>query len=144
MARNWGVALATTLFGAAWTAICVALFYSDAPILLPIVFSLFEVLIVGFALDLWLGKSTVEIEDGVLRFQGGLLGWGRARRFTAPQVRKIAVKQGMQSGTKLYYLLELETTEDKKYRLGKGIRRKSDAQRLATEILAWLDPSASG
>jgi hypothetical protein len=87
------------------------LFFADAPIVLPILFSLFGALFVGFALSLWITEYRVTLHRGALTLEKrGVLG-RRVTEVPLQWVRGITATRGMQAGNKLYYDLKVETNE---------------------------------
>ena len=112
-ARHPRVALAISAFAATWTGASVALFMSDAPLVMPIVFGLFDALFVWWALSLWLTEYRVTLDRGLLTLvRRGLLARGPIE---IPQawLRNVRAKRGMQAGNKLYYDLIVETADGK-------------------------------
>jgi uncharacterized membrane protein YdbT with pleckstrin-like domain len=91
----------------------VVLLASDAPVLLPIVFIVFDVLFVSWALHLWLTEYLVTLDRGVLTLTRR--GFIARKPIEIPQqwIRAVRAKRGMQAGNKLYYDLEVETTDGK-------------------------------
>src|SRR5204863_1578455 len=60
------VAVGIGAFAALWGTISAVLFFVDAPLLLPIVFSAFEALLIWWALSLWLTEYRVTLDRGLL------------------------------------------------------------------------------
>jgi hypothetical protein len=110
-AQHKKLALGITAFALGWGAAAAALFASDAPLVIPIVFSLFDVLFVWWALSLWLTEYRVTLERGLLTLTRS--GFMARAPIEVPQqwIRRIYAKRGMQAGNKLYYDLRVETTE---------------------------------
>jgi hypothetical protein len=105
-----GVATAITVFAVLWTAASVVLFIA-APILVALVFALFDALFVGWALSLWLTEYRVTLDRGLLTLTRS--GFMARAPIEVPQqwVRAVRTKRGMQAGNKLYYDLEVETPD---------------------------------
>jgi len=112
-ARHKRVALALSAFAAIWTGACIVLFMSDAPLVMRIVFGLFDAFFVWWALSLWLTEYRVTLDRGLLTLvRRGLFARGPIE---IPQawLRNVRAKRGMQAGNKLYYDLIVETAGGK-------------------------------
>ena len=109
--RNKGVARGLSAFAALWTAICGALFVLDAPLLFKIVFPLSDVLIIWWALELWLTEYRVTLDRGLLTLsRRGFI--ARAPiEIPVKWIHSVQAKCGMQAGNKLYYDLKVDTAE---------------------------------
>jgi hypothetical protein len=106
-----GVATAVTACAAIWTVVSVTLLLVDAPLVLPIVFLLFDALFVWWALSLWLTEYRVTLQHGVLTIsRRGLLA-SAPIEIPLKWIRGVRAKRGMQTGHKLYYDLQVETAE---------------------------------
>ncbi|MGB5878627.1 MAG: DUF3592 domain-containing protein [Thermoanaerobaculia bacterium] len=114
-ARHKGAALGLTAFFALWTAITFFLFVSDAPLLFPIVFALFDLLMLWAVLDIWLDQRRVEVRPDRLLLSGGILGQGKTNHIPRTQITAIRPIRGMQAGNKLYYRIEVTTQDGKKH-----------------------------
>ncbi len=114
-ARHKGVALGVTAFFALWTAITVFLLASEAPRLFPIVFGLFDLLLLWAVLDLWLDKRRIEVRPDRLILSGGILGSGKTHEIPRAQIATIRPIRGMQAGNKLYYRIQVSTQDGKKH-----------------------------
>jgi hypothetical protein len=108
-----GAALAISAFALVWSIASVVLFVSDAPLLIPIAFMLFDALFVWWALSLWLTEYRVTLDRGLLTLaRRGLLPRGPIE-IPRAWIRGVRAKRGMQAGDKLYYDLEVETADGK-------------------------------
>jgi hypothetical protein len=108
-----GVALAISAFAVIWVVSSIALFTSDAPVFIAIVFALFDAVFVWWALHLWLTEYHVTLDRGVLTL--ARRGFIPRKPIEVPQqwIRAVRAKRGMQAGNKLYYDLEVETADGK-------------------------------
>jgi Protein of unknown function (DUF3592) len=144
MARAKGTATGMTVFLAIWTAVIVVLVKVSAPILFPIVFGLFELLFIYFALDLWFGSSRVEARFQELEFSGGWFGSGKTRSLLFEEIERIKPVRGMQSGSKLFYSVAAKTTDGKTYTLAKRIEGLRAAETVAQTLTDALGGVSSG
>jgi hypothetical protein len=110
--RHKGLALAATVFSAIFGTSAAVLFVAtDAPIVLPLVFALLDVLLVGMALSLWLTEYRVTLERGLLTLERRGFLPRRTIEVPVQWLRGVSAKRGMQAGNKLYYDLKVETNE---------------------------------
>jgi hypothetical protein len=114
-ARHKGAALGLTAFFAVWTAIVFFLATSDAPFIFPLLFGLFDLLMLWAVLDIWLDRRRVEVRPDRLLLSGGLLGTGKTHEIPRTQITAIRPIRGMQAGNKLYYRIEVTTQDGKKH-----------------------------
>ncbi len=136
-ARNVSVAIALTLFTLIWSAFIWFMMTQGIPIFFPIFFGLFDLLLLYAVLQLWFGVSKVLIESGQVRVTRGFLWLGFSKAIPCSQVEDIQISIGMQSGGRSgtpYYNIELITNAKKKVSLGRSIKDKRQAERLATTM----------
>ena len=107
------VAAGLSAFAALWTAISGVLFVVDAPLLFPIVFLLFDALLVWWALSLWLTEYRVTLDRGLLTLSRRGFVARAPIEIPLKWIRGVRAKVGMQAGNKLYYDLEVETGDGK-------------------------------
>jgi len=134
MCRNPGAALGITIFFVLWTGAIALMIHLGAPLLFPIVFTLFDLLIFWGVLDLWFWSSHVEVSPQQLNVSSGLLGIGPLRRFDATEISELKVIAGMQSGSRLYHQIKLVAENGKKHTLGKAIPNKAAADAIADQM----------
>lgn len=133
-ARNPVVLLGLLAFLAIWTTAVWFMISRKAPLLFPVVFGLFEVLLIIVALQMLFhtvrviaNRSEIEIRHRFL-----LLRWKSV--LPVGDIESIQLKSGMQSGTKVYYDLVLHTRAGRKRGAGGGIPDKKHAEWLASRI----------
>lgn len=124
MLRQPGLAVGMLLFLVIWGGAIGVMVHLDAPLLFPIVFGLFFVLLLLFAIDLWVGKSRVEITHSGVRIQGGPFGIGAVRQLSFDAIDAIDMKNTMQSGNKMYYTVFLKTRAGKKVNVAGRLQQK--------------------
>ena len=133
--RNVGMALGTTVFFIIWSGI-VWFLWSHAPIIFPIFFGLFDLILFFITLSLWAGTSVVTIEGGQVRVKSGFFGMGAQRTIACSDVSDIIFTVGMQSGGASgtpYYSIYLVCPE-RKVQAGSGVRDKLEAEWLISEM----------
>jgi hypothetical protein len=96
-----------------WAVGAILLLASDAPTLMAILFGVFDVVFVWWALHLWLTEYRVTLDRGLLTLVRR--GFMARAPIEIPQqwIRAVRAKRGMQAGNKLYYDLEVETGDGK-------------------------------
>jgi hypothetical protein len=109
-----------------------------APLLFPIVFGAFGLLLVIVALDLWLSVTRVTAGDGVVTVASGWLVPQRERTLRAAEVAEVTTRIGSQAGGTPYYDLGIETKAGKRVAAGRCIRDKREAEWLAATIMQAL------
>ncbi len=133
-ARNIGAALGVTAFLGLWTGAMYLILAFHAPIIFPIVFGLFELILVFIALSVWLTATDVTLEPGALTVRSGYFGAGRPRTIRAADVREVKVETGMQAGTTPYYDLKLVDATGRTTPVGTMIRDRHEAEWLAQRM----------
>ena len=108
-ARNLGAAIVTTVFALIFNGAVVATIHFHAPIMFPIVLSLFGVLLFCFTFSLWFKTSRVTIDSTGITTVNRWLVFSRTRRFEAADIVRFATKVGMTSGTQTFQDLKLVT-----------------------------------
>ena len=139
MFRHAGTVLGLGIFTAVWTGVCVGLWYSGAPLMFPIVFSLFGLLAILGLLDVAFYRSVVDVTRDGIGVRGGLFGMGRLRRIDARQLADLEPVRGMQAGKRLYYGVAAVTGDGKKITLGKRLANKQLAELVIEQIRQSMD-----
>jgi hypothetical protein len=137
-ARNRSVAFSLTLFTAIWTGAIVLMLKFHAPILFPIVFGLFEVLLLWGVVSTWTAASSVVANRKGLNVTRWWCFVRRERFLSVTDVQSIEPKLVMSSGSTTYYDLRAITNAGKKVKLASSIRGKRESEWLVREILAAL------
>ena len=140
--RNKSAAGGLTMFLLLWTGAIWLMIRLGAPIFFPIVFGLFEVLLVLIALDLWFGSTRITIGQGVLRKRYSMLGIPFSTgTMPASDISRLKLKVGMQSGGRSgtpYYDIQAVLLNGKNQSLAGSIRNKHHADWLAAQISSAL------
>jgi hypothetical protein len=135
MGRNLGSTLGISAFWLFWSGAIVLMIYLKAPLFFPIVFGLFDALILVFAADMWFYKSTVEVSPRGLTVTGGLFELGKIQWVDASDVAKIEPVQGMQSGQTVYYNIVVTCGAGKQITIGKRLA----SHRLAMAVIGQIE-----
>jgi hypothetical protein len=145
-ARNRGFAMGVTTFSALWSGVVALIIYMHAPLIFPVVFGFFDLLLLTGAFQLWLGTSRVIVDPGRIRVQMGLLGGGKWREYSKAQILDVQAvitsQQGGATGTP-YYDIRLLQTEHQNVTLGRTIRDKEEAEWIVSEMRKGLQLRAA-
>jgi hypothetical protein len=135
-ARNRNFASSVTVFLSLFSAATYFLLHR-APLLFPIAFGLFSLILLYATLKLWLATTRVIIGSGAMTVQSGWLGGGSTRQIAFSEIAsitdRIAAQQGGGSGTP-YYDIELRLIDGRKITLGRTLRNKQEAEWLTGEM----------
>jgi hypothetical protein len=137
-ARNPGAAVGSAVFTLFWLAIVWGLVHFKAPVVFPVVFGLFGLLLIFGTLQLCLGVSRVTVDAGTLSVATGYLAPGRERRLSMSDIADVSTRIGMQAGSKPYYDVVILTKGGKKMIAGRSVRDKREAEWLAVTIKTAL------
>jgi hypothetical protein len=137
-ARNPGVAIGSTVFTLFWLGIVWTLFHFKAPVVFPVVFGLFGLLLIYGTLQIWLGVSRVTVDTGTLSVATGYLSPGRERRLAMSEIADVSIAIGMQAGSRPYYDVVILRKSGKKVIAGRAVRDKREAEWLAATIKSAL------
>ena len=130
-ARAKGAAFFFGCFTIIWSGAIWAMIAYDLPILFPIMFGLFDLFFVLALLDILFTERRVEVGEGALTLTKRMFAGGKRKTFQSEEIASIKPSRGMQSGSKLYYRIELKTREGKSHILASML----DNQRLANRII---------
>jgi hypothetical protein len=130
-ARNPGVALGSVVFTLLWCGIVAALIRFHAPLLFPIVFGGFALLLIYGTLQLCLTVTRVNIDQGSIVIAEGYLYPGGERKIVSSDVSDIGTKISMQAGSHPYYDVVVKRRDGKQTSAGRWIRNKREAEWLA-------------
>ena len=133
-ARNPNVAAGLTAFLAIWCGAIWACIHFRAPIIFPIVFGLFGILIVMLTLDAWLKVTRVTVEPGTITVASGYITTGAGKTISASDIADVKPTITMQGGSTAYYDVTIVRKDGKKVSAGSGIRDKREAEWLATTL----------
>lgn len=140
-ARNVGMAFGTSIFLVIFSMVVWFIIHLKTPLIFPIVFGAFDVILLFKVLTLWMGTSKMAMGTDRVKLQRGLLGVGPTREVEFSQIAGILMPIGMQSGERSgtpYYEIRLRLNDGKEVMVAEGIRSKPEAEwlvaRLKTEI----------
>jgi hypothetical protein len=137
-ARNPGLAIGLTVFTAIWVGAIWATLFFHAPLIFPIFFGAFGLLLLIIVLDQWLGVTRVLAgRDGVTVAKGLIVPY-RERTLRPSEVAEVTTRIGTQAGRSAYYDITIVTTAGKHVTAGDGIHDKHEAEWLAAAVQSAL------
>jgi hypothetical protein len=132
--RNPGAALGLTVFTMIWTASIAFMVWKKAPIFFPIVFGLFELLLLYALFQMWFGVTHVLIRSGRIEISRRALGFGHANTVTADEISEIRTSPGMTAGKTVYHDIQVHCHNGRKLAAGDAIKDRMEAEWLAAEM----------
>lgn len=137
-ARNPGMATGLTIFFLLWCGAIWAMIHFKAPILFPILFGFFGMLLVFGVLDVWLKVTRVTVDAGTVTIANGYLTAGAGTTIAAGDVADVTAAIAGQGGKTPYYSVQVIRKDGKKINAGTWIRDKREAEWLAGTIKSAL------
>ncbi len=136
--RNRGAAAGLTAFTAIWWIATWATIHFGAPLIFPIAFGGFGLLLGWFVLDLWTGVSKVRVDRQGVRVTSGWFRSGSERLVPESDIGDVRAAIGMQTGTIAYYDIMVVRRNGRKVTAGRSVRDKREAEWLAATIRSAL------
>lgn len=135
-ARNKGFAAMTSLFWLIFASVTIFLVF-HAPVIFPVVFGFFTLVLLYITVQMWFGTTRVGISNTEVLLQDGYFGYGKIRKFGLSEIEsissRVAAQQGSGTGTP-YYDIDLHLVSGKKVTLGRTIRNKEEVDWLVSEM----------
>ncbi|GAB4317967.1 MAG: hypothetical protein Kow0059_11170 [Candidatus Sumerlaeia bacterium] len=129
----------TILIGAGlWLSIV-----KKAPIVAPLVISVFLLVFVLIVITMWTSSSRLVIEGGRVRVLNKWAGLGSWKEFAAGDVAGVFYESGSQVGTQAYYYITLKLQNGETIKLGNGMEPLREARYLAARISKELKSASS-
>ncbi len=132
-ARNKGAAFSTFVFLLIWTGAVVFLYKVKAPLIFPIVFGFFELLLIWLFLDMLLFRSRADVCHKSLSIQKGIFSL-KKNQLDFSDIDRLEIKSGMTYGNKLYYNLNVVLKGGKKHLIAKNLSSRHIAENLTKEM----------
>jgi hypothetical protein len=136
-ARNKGFAFSTSMFAGLFGSTTLFILHMRAPIIFPLGFGFFTLLLLYISLQMWLETTRVTIGNSGLIFRDGWLGGGKSRQIARADISaidcRITAQQGGSTGTP-YYDIELRQKDGSKVTLGHSLRDKQETEWLVQEM----------
>jgi hypothetical protein len=143
--RNPVVAVGLTIFLAAWSGAIAAMIAFKAPIIFPIVFGLFDLIILAVVFGFWFSVVCATVGRDAVTITRTALGWRRERVVPVADIARFQAAIGMTAGTTVYYDIKLVRHNGKTETVGSGIQDKREADWLADEMArcAGITPASA-
>jgi hypothetical protein len=135
--RNPSFAIGLTAFLLIWSGAIWLQLILDVPWIFPLVFGLFELLLIVIAADLWLGSTTVTIGSDTIRRRHALLGIGATRSLPVADIAKLELTISMQTSGRAgtpYYEIRATCRNGRRTSFGTGIKDKHQAEWLREQM----------
>jgi hypothetical protein len=136
--RNVSAATGVTLFAVVFSAVSYGITLVRAPLLFPIVFGLFSLLMWLIAVNLWFGTARIVANSSGVSLHSSTLGIGGSKQWSSNQIRDIYPKITMQSGAgsngSVYYTATLSDTSLRTYSMGNALRDHNEAEWVCAQI----------
>jgi hypothetical protein len=135
--RNPARATGLLVFTLIWSGVVYFLFHSSAPWFFPVVFGLFDLLLIYGAFHVTLGSSRIGVANGEILSRTGILGLGSTRRIPVSDVASIVLVVSMQqngSSANALYAIRLRTKNGRKLTLADEIDSRQEARWIVSQI----------
>lgn len=141
-ARNIGACFLVTMIAVVFDAVSIFLWRAHAPILFPIIFSLFGLLLTFFAFSAWFKSSRVFVDSRGVQATDHWLFFRRARHFDAGDIESFRTIPGSRSGTQTFWNIKLFSPDQPNAAtLASDINSKIEADWLVQEMTRALGRS---
>ncbi|MCG3148352.1 MAG: hypothetical protein PCFJNLEI_01795 [Verrucomicrobiae bacterium] len=137
-ARNLGAAAGLAIFALIWSGAIWLMIVKGAPVLFPIIFGLFEVLMLVGLAHMLLWGTRVIITPGEVRLESGIGSWRRVRVIPRSEIAEFKLAAGMQAGQRLYHDIKLHLTTGKSVTLASSLPDKREAEWLLDRMCECL------
>jgi hypothetical protein len=137
-ARNLAAAVGVSLFFVIWGLAIGLMIHVGAPLIFPIVFGLFQLILLYMGLELWLGVTVVMVDSGAVTVASGYVAPFRERRYPAAEISEVTTRIGMQAGGRPYYDLTLVRSDGRRVTAASSIRDKREAEWLVGVVKEGL------
>lgn len=139
-ARDRAPVVPLLIFMLVWWGIVAILLRLDAPLLFPVVFGFFGLLLLVFTIDLTFATTRTLVTGEGVSVRTHALGITRSRAIELADVRTVGVKVGMsQTGsatqtTKAWHDVVIELPDGKRVRVARHIPTRAEAEWVAAEL----------
>jgi hypothetical protein len=144
-ARNPSVAAAVTVMWLVFTSVVAVLLWyrNQLPMVLPVVFGFFDLLLTIFAFDLLFRRSRVVVTPAGANIQVAWLFFKRERNIATTAIAGFDVESGMTVGHQSYFDLKIRAGEPNPITVANNIADRPEADWLAQQMIAILKTPAA-
>lgn len=134
--RNRRRTLFLLLFTAGWTALVYFLAHSNAPRVFPVVFGLFDLMLVYGCLQGLFGRARIVVGNGKLISQRGTFDTGTGAEIPFSDIESVHVVAGVQNSNawSASYMIHLKTRSGRTLRLADSIANREEARWIVGQI----------
>lgn len=136
--RNASAGIGITVFALIFSAVDVGIYYMHAPILFPIVFGFFTLLLWIITLNLWFGSARIVASSSGVTLHTNVLGIHSSKQWAPAQIQSVYPKITMQSGGGgsgiPYYTATIQFDGGKEYSMGNPLRDHNEAEWVCAQI----------
>ncbi len=130
-----GPTLAVTVITVIWLGVTLFLGLArDVPIMFPIVFGFFGLLLLYGMYDLWLARIILQVRDAALIRRTGPIVTIRFYRCGRNDISDFTVRPGMSMGSRAYHDIYVTLKSGKKLRIGSHLRSLREAEMIVQEV----------
>jgi hypothetical protein len=133
-ARHAAVIAGILLFVVVWSLAIGFMVEKGAPVLFPIVFGMFDLLLMGFAIELLFHSVSVVANRSEVSITHRLLLARWNHTLAVGDIQSITLKTGLQSGSRVYYDLKVNTRAGRNFTAGPRVADKKHAEWLMSTI----------
>jgi hypothetical protein len=123
-----------------FAGIVALLVYADAPLIFPLVFGLFALLILFVLIFGTFGESRIVVEDGHVSIRNSLFGIVMGKRISCSSITRIGVRGEGRAGKPGYYSVTFTQGDGKSTSPLQFLNQKRDADWLAEEVRKAVEP----
>ena len=134
MARNKGPALGISLFMLFWTGAIAVMIKLHAPLIFPIVFGLFDLLVIYIFVETWFFRSQIEVYPQRLTLAKGYLLLKSPVELNFSDIQGFKVKSNMTVNGRPYFKITVSTSQGKSHMVAQGLCPRRLAEQLVAEI----------
>ena len=135
--RNTSAAFGVTFFLFFFGVAEALIFYLHAPLIFPIFFGVFVLLLFVIALNLWFGTARIVATSDRFTLRTSTLGLGSSKQWATSQILDLYLKITMQSGGAkgtAYYTVMLTDTTRRSYQLGNALADHNEAEWICAQL----------
>jgi hypothetical protein len=138
--RNPSRSLVLLVFTLIWTGAIYFMYHAHAPLFFPIIFALFDLILIYGAFHTILGSARIGVADRQILWRSGILGLAFTQRIPATDVVSIVSVMSMQQGghSTPLYAIRLRVKDGRKITLADEIDSRQEARWVVGQIETLL------
>jgi hypothetical protein len=122
------------LFTLIWTGVVILLFVADAPLIFPVVFGFFELLLLAGLVSMNFLSASVVVENDAVSIRHQVLGFRHGTRIPRSAITRVRAVNSGQSGSTSYWTIAFQQSGGKESRLWQMLQERRHADYLAAEL----------